>query len=133
MSKLRKAAQAVVGCMDAHGLVLQHRIEALRDALMQEDALVCLSETHQQLASELGEVEKAWPEARAAESDQQLCRDAEPVRLYVRAEAYEYDFWGDVELWGVVTGAPGGRWSIQQVNPAAVYPVGTALYVRRKK
>ena len=36
-------------------------------------------------------------------------------------------------LWGVVVGNPGGRWPIQQINPNEVWPVGTALYVRRVK
>ena len=115
MSKLRKAAQAVVGCMDTHGFVLQHRIESLRDALMQEDALTCLEDTHRQVAEELG---KAWPEARADEADQQLC-------------AADLDT--EYELWGAVAGAPGGRWSVTQVNPEAVWPTGVALYVRRVK
>jgi hypothetical protein len=44
-----------------------------------------------------------------------------------RPEEYEY------ELWGAVAGAPGGRWSVTQVNPEAVWPTGVALYVRRVK
>ena len=42
-------------------------------------------------------------------------------------EEYEY------KLWGAVSGAPGGRWSVTQVNPEAVWPTGVALYVRRVK
>mgnify|MGYP001195730161 CR=1 FL=1 len=44
-----------------------------------------------------------------------------------QSEEYEY------ELWGAVAGAPGGRWSVTQVNPEAVWPTGVALYVRRVK
>ena len=44
-----------------------------------------------------------------------------------KSEEYEY------ELWGAVAGAPGGRWSVTQVNPEAVWPTGVALYVRRVK
>jgi hypothetical protein len=40
---------------------------------------------------------------------------------------------GEYELWGAVTGAPGGRWVVSPLNPATVWPVGTALYVCRKK
>ena len=39
----------------------------------------------------------------------------------------------EYELWGAVAGAPGGRWSVTQVNPEAVWPTGVALYVRRIK
>ena len=46
-----------------------------------------------------------------------------------KAEPEEYEY----ELWGAVAGAPGGRWSVTQVNPEAVWPTGVALYVRRIK
>tara|TARA_R110002126_G_scaffold170180_1_gene319123 strand:- start:359 stop:622 length:264 start_codon:yes stop_codon:yes gene_type:complete len=36
-------------------------------------------------------------------------------------------------LWGAVSGGPGGRWSVTQVNPSEIWPVGLALYVRREK
>ena len=39
----------------------------------------------------------------------------------------------EYELWGAVAGAPGGRWSVTQVNPEAVWPTGVALYVKVKK
>ena len=39
----------------------------------------------------------------------------------------------EYELWGAVAGVPGGRWSVTQVNPEAVWPTGVALYVRRVK
>lgn len=45
----------------------------------------------------------------------------------VRPEPEEY------ELWGTIQGSPGGRWVVSPLNPAAVYPVGTALYVKVKK
>jgi hypothetical protein len=33
-----------------------------------------------------------------------------------KAEPEEYEY----ELWGAVAGAPGGRWSVTQVNPEVV-------------
>ena len=39
----------------------------------------------------------------------------------------------EYELWGIIQGSPGGRWVTSQLDPAAAYPVGTALYVRVKK
>jgi hypothetical protein len=53
--------------------------------------------------------------------------------------AEELDVVGEVELdteyelWGTIQGSPGGRWVTSQLDPAAVYPVGTALYVCRRK
>ncbi len=55
MNKLREAAQAVLDTVDIHGVYRPEIFEAferLRDAL-REDALVCLSETHQQLNAAL--------------------------------------------------------------------------------
>lgn len=53
----------------------------------------------------------------------------ELVTELVKAEPEEYEY----ELWGAVAGAPGGRWSVTQVNPEAVWPTGVALYVKRVK
>ena len=39
-------------------------------------------------------------------------------------EALEY------ELWGKLIGCYGGRWTMAAIDSAAVYPPGTALYVR---
>ena len=78
--------------------VIRERAEKLIE-VMNNDVLTCLSDTHQQLASDLGEVELDT----------------------------EY------ELWGTIQGSPGGRWVTSQLDPAAVYPVGTALYVCRRK
>lgn len=55
MNKLREAAQAVIDTVDIHGVYRPEIFEAferLRGAL-REDALVCLSETHQQLNAAL--------------------------------------------------------------------------------
>jgi hypothetical protein len=47
--------------------------------VMREDVLTCLEDTHRQVALDLGEcrveeeLSEAWPEARADETDQQLC------------------------------------------------------------
>jgi len=38
----------------------------------------------------------------------------------------------EYELWGRVTGGPGSRWPIEQID-GQVWPVGTALYVRVEK
>jgi UV DNA damage repair endonuclease len=59
MSKLREAAQAVIDRWESPNWVhdsihTSELIFALREAL-REDALVCLSETHQQLGKQLGE------------------------------------------------------------------------------
>jgi hypothetical protein len=53
----------------------------------------------------------------------------ELAKELVKAEQEEFEY----ELWGAVAGAPGGRWSVTQVNPEAVWPTGVALYVRRVK
>jgi len=38
----------------------------------------------------------------------------------------------EYELWGTINGSPGGRWPVEQIEEL-VWPVGTALYVRRGK
>lgn len=37
----------------------------------------------------------------------------------------------EYELWGQLIGCYGGRWTMAAIDSAAVYPPGTALYVRR--
>ena len=63
MSKLREAAQAVCDRWEspkwAHDGYTAELIFALREAL-REDALVCLSETHQQLDAALAEKSKEY-------------------------------------------------------------------------
>jgi hypothetical protein len=61
-------------------------------------------------------------------------RDAEPVALYVRADDYEYDKWGYIEMIGTIDGTYGGRWMLSAFakNASAVWPDGTAIYVRRR-
>lgn len=39
----------------------------------------------------------------------------------------------EYELWGKLIGCYGGRWTMAAIDSAAVYPPGTALYVRRAK
>jgi len=67
-------------------------------------------------------------EARAAEAAD-AARDAAALRAVPAedrlAEQSEY------QLWGTINGSPGSRWPVEQVNPNEVWPVGTALYVRR--
>jgi hypothetical protein len=92
MSKLREAAQALLEAVEDEGVRgMDTAIKALRDALA-EDALVCLSNTHQQL-------------------------DA----------ALEY------ELVGRINGTYGGQWVFTSCDEAAIWPVDTAVYVRRVK
>jgi hypothetical protein len=93
-------------------------MQALTESEYRENTLVRLSETHQQLDAELGEVEKAWPEARAAAEDQQLC-------------AADLDT--EYEFIGRSVGTYGGRWVLVVEDKAAVWPDGTAVYVRRIK
>jgi membrane-associated HD superfamily phosphohydrolase len=91
MSKLREAAQALLDAYVADTNWMIPYWDALSDAL-QEDALVRLSNTHQQLD-----------------------------------EALEY------ELIGTIDGTYNGRWMLAAFaeNAAAVWPDGTAVYVRR--
>lgn len=50
------------------------------------------------------------------------------VSLHIWEDDYEYSWWGDLELWGVI-GADG---IVKQIKPDEVLPVGTELYVRVK-
>jgi len=128
MSKLRLAVEAVVAAESMDELAA--KLDALREALREDelaemqalteseystDALVRLSETHQQLDTALAATE--------------------PVALYVRDDEYEYDKWGYLELIGTIDGTYAGRWMIAAFaeNAAAVWPDGTAVYVRRGK
>lgn len=61
--------------------------------------------------------------SKMAEQEHQQRMDADQTQ----PDEYKY------ELWGAVAGAPGGRWSVTQVNPEAVWPTGVALYVKVKK
>ena len=116
---LSEAAQAVIDRWESpqwtHDAIhTGELIFALREAL-REHTLVRLSETHQQLDAELGETE--------------------PVALYVRADDYEYDKWGHLELIGTIDGTYAGRRILAAFaeNASAVWPDGTAVYVRRIK
>jgi hypothetical protein len=135
MSKLREAAQAVIDRWESPNWVhdsihTSELIFALREALREdalaemqalteseyrENTLVRLTETHQQLGAELGETEN--------------------VRLYVRADAYEYNMWGELELIGTLDGTYAGRWTLAVLkeNWSTAWPDGTAIYVRRIK
>jgi hypothetical protein len=141
MSKLREAAQAVFECWRAlesapdnlvfpDYLTFNELIAELRDALREdalaemqalteseyrENTLVRLSETHQQLGAELGETEN--------------------VRLFVKDydDDREFNLWGELEFIGRSVGTYGGRWVLVAEDKAAVWPDGTAVYVRRVK
>jgi hypothetical protein len=101
MIKLREAAQFLLTAVE-HGHPdgtkgMDATLDALREAL-REDALVFLSETHQQLDAALAE----------------------------KSEEYE--------LIGTIDGTYAGRWMLAAFaeNASAVWPDGTAIYVRRR-
>jgi hypothetical protein len=110
MSKLREAAEAVIDrwftpkwnyTHDATGEL----IGAVRDALA-EDALVRLSETHQQLGEQSETLDAA---------------------LGATDEGLWYEFIGTLD------GTYAGRWtlSVREENWSTAWPDGTAVYVRR--
>jgi hypothetical protein len=84
-----------------------NEMQALTESEYQENTLVRLSETHQQLGEQLGEV--------GPKIGEQL------------GEEYE--------LIGTIDGTYAGRWMLAAFaeNASAVWPDGTAVYVRRKK
>jgi len=108
MSKLREAAQAVIDRWDSPEwtrdayFTTGELIAALRDAI-REDALACLSDTHQQLDAELGE-------QLGGQLGEQL--------------GEEYEFIGTID------GTHGGRWVLAVKDKAAVWPLGAAVYVK---
>ena len=85
--------------------VIRERAEKLIE-VMNNDVLTCLSDTHRQLASDLGEVELG-----------------------------EVELDTEYELIGTIDGTYAGRWMLAAFaeNAAAVWPDGTAIYVRRVK
>jgi len=89
----------------------------LRRAL-KEDALVCLSETHQQLDEAL--------ETLNLDSFASFY----PGEFEEDKEAEEQD---EYELIGSIYGTHAGRWMIAAFaeNASAVWPDGTAVYIRR--
>ena len=120
MSKLREVAQALLDAYDADTeRWMTPYWDALREALREEGLaemqalteseynLACLSKTHQQLGEQLGEV--------GPKIGEQL------------DEVYE--------LIGTIDGTYAGRWMLAAFseNASAVWPDGTAVYVRRKK
>jgi hypothetical protein len=90
-----------------------------------------LTETHQQLGEQLGE---ELGEQLGEELGEEL-GETEDVTLYVRDadEEYAYNKWGHLELIGTIDGTYGGRWMLDVEDKAAVWPDGTAVYVRRIK
>ena len=96
------------------------KVALLREAL-REDALVRLSETHQQLNAALAAGEITLREAMQGGRKKR--------KQLVKAEPDEY------ELIGCIDGTYGGRWMIAALaeNASAVWPDGTAIYVRRGK
>jgi hypothetical protein len=110
---LREAAQAVIDRWEspkwAHDSIhTAELIFALRGAL-REHTLGCLSNTHQQLGEQLGE------------------------QLDASLGATDEGLW--YEFIGCIDGTYGGRWMIASFaeNASAVWPDGTAIYVRRGK
>jgi hypothetical protein len=102
LSALGEAAQEII-----------HKLKILREAL-REDALVCLSNTHQQLDEAL-----------------------ETLNLDSFASFYpgEFEEPDEYELIGTIDGTYAGRWMIAAFaeNASAVWPDNTAVYVRRIK
>jgi len=93
-------------------------MQALTESEYQEDALVRLSETHQQLDEAL---ETLNLDSFASFYPGEFEEDKEAE------EPEEY------ELIGTIYGTHAGRWLLWAENKAAVWPVNTAVYVRRKK
>ena len=106
---LEEAAQEIADKMALLREVLREdalaEMQALTESEYQENALVCLSETHQQLGEQLGEV--------SPKIGEQL------------GEQYE--------LIGQIFGTYGGRWVFIPDNKHMAWPEGTAVYVRRGK
>ena len=103
---LEEAAQEIADKMALLREVLKEdalaEMQSLTASEYREDALVCLSETHQQLGAELGEV--------GPKIGEQL------------GEEYE--------LIGTIDGTHGGRWVLAVKDKAAVWPLGAAVYVK---
>jgi len=107
VSKLREAAQALLEAVEDEGVRgMDTAIKALRDALAEDalDEMQALTESEYNLAC-------------LSETHQQL------------SEALEYEFIGTLD------GTYGGRWVlwVEAENASAVWPDGTAVYVRRSK
>jgi len=96
--------EAVLSALEEAAQEIADKLALLRGVL-REDALARLSETHQQLGAELGEVSPKIGE----------------------------QFGEEYELIGSIYGTHAGRWLLWAENKAAVWPVNTAVYVRRKK
>jgi len=111
LSALEEAAQEIADKMARLREVLKedalNEMQSLTASEYREDALVCLSETHQQLGAELGEVSPKIGE----------------------------QFGEEYELIGTIDGTYGGRWVlwVEAENASAVWPDNTAVYVRRIK
>lgn len=91
--------------------------------IMKEDVLTCLSDTHQQLCADLGEVGEV-------ELEERLHYERSGV-----SRLHEAELDTEYELIGTIDGTYAGRWMLAVLaeNAAAVWPDGTAVYVRRVK
>ena len=118
LSALEEAAQEIIHKLEILREVLREdalaEMQALTESEYSTDALVCLSETHQQLDEAL----------------ETLNLDSGEFKEDKEAEEQE-----EYELIGCIDGTYGGRWMIAVFaeNAAAVWPEGTAVYVRRIK
>ena len=129
MSKLQDEAQAAAAAKAAAAVAKAAEAKA--------------AEAKAAAASEALREAKAWAEAAVAEAAAEAEAEAEaaavtetePVALYVRADDYEYDKWGHLELIGTIDGTYAGRRILAAFaeNASAVWPDGTAVYVRRIK
>jgi hypothetical protein len=104
--------EAVLLSLEEAAQEIADKLKILREVL-KADALGCLSETHQQLDAEL-----------------------ETLNLDSFASFYpgEFEEQDEYECIGCIDGTYGGRWMLAAFaeNAAAVWPDGTAVYVRRR-
>lgn len=117
LSALEEAVQEIADKLKILREVLREdalaEMQALTESEYSTDALVCLSETHQQL-------------------DEALTLNLDSFASFYPGEFEEQD---EYELIGCIDGTYGGRWMIAVFaeNASAVWPDNTAVYVRRVK
>ncbi len=109
--------EAVLLSLEEAAQEIADKVALLREVL-REDALGCLSNTHQQLDEAL--------ETLNLDSFASFY----PGEFEEDKEAEEQD---EYELIGCINGTHAGRWLLWAENAAAVWPDNTAVYVRRKK
>jgi hypothetical protein len=101
--------EAVLLSLEEAAQEVTRKLNILREVL-KEDALVCLTNTHQQLDEAL-----------------------ETLNLDSFASSYpgEFEEQEEYELIGRIHGTLAGRWTLIVDNKSALWPDNTAVYVRR--